>query len=91
MQTAKPKTLEVKIINPRGDIENRNVSTFSEIQKIVGGYVQMFRATDGEFYLCNEDASFGTHELNQPMYHLGEYVRGIVVQPLGNIDSLPYE
>ena len=87
---ANPKTLEVKILKPRGDVETRTVKSFTEIQKIVGGYVEMF-TVNGVTFLCNEEASYGTHELNQTMYHMGEYIRGNVVQPLGDIDVLSYE
>lgn len=89
--TSNPKTLEVIILNPRGTTENRVVKTFTEIQAIVGGYVEMF-VVDGTTYLCNEECGYdGTKEINVHMYNIGQYIRGPVVKPLGDIDSISYE
>lgn len=44
------------------------------MQKIVGGYIEVYPLADDAAIVCNEEGKISGMELNRPIYHNGELV-----------------
>ena len=85
--------MKTNLLKADGSTEQIQVRTFKDIQKFVGGYVQLFKNPLSSTWLClNEDGLALQLPKNQHFSSEYIFVGDIVeIQDPKELDSIPYE